>query len=99
MIQTIESKSDADDKPFVELQVLHEPSDPERAWAIVRFDDPRPNRRPYPPVRYFTGMSVEEAYWEAIKLARRCDVIFVWVNDHLKLFPPCVRPKLDGGTP
>jgi hypothetical protein len=99
MIQTIESKSDADDKPFVELQVLHEPGDPERAWAIVRFDDPRPNRRPYPPVRYFTGMSVEEAYWEAIKLARRCDVIFVWVNDHLKLFPPCVRPKLDRGTP
>jgi hypothetical protein len=93
MVQTIESKSDANDKPFVELQVFHEPSDPDAAWAIVRFDDPRPNKRPYPHVCYFTGMSVEEAYWEAIKLARRCDVLFVWVNDHLKLFPPSVRPK------
>jgi hypothetical protein len=34
----------------------------------------------------FDGMPVEDAYREAIKLARRCDVRFVWVNDQLKLF-------------
>ena len=46
MIQTIECKYDAGDKPFVELQVLHEPSGPDATWAIVRFDDPRPNKKP-----------------------------------------------------
>src|SRR5450631_357904 len=40
MIQTIDSRSDAGDKPFVEVQVLHEPSEPDGTWAIVRFDDP-----------------------------------------------------------
>jgi hypothetical protein len=92
MIQTIESKSDADDKPFVELLVLHEPSDLDATWAIVRFDDPRPNKKPDD--HYFPqGMSVKSAYCEAIKLARWCGVHFVWVNDPLKLFPRCARPK------
>ena len=93
MVQVIERRDLAGKDRCVEIHVYRLPQDASVVVAKTIYGEPLGYGHRWHMSRL--DIPVAEAYLDAVRLAEKQTIPFVWVNDPHKLFPPSKRPSLD----